>query len=640
MIKKNSLSFRIISRVLIISSALFILTVAGYYFFSRGIIRESARENAIQLGDNLASKVQQELVSLEKIPLTIASSLGLNLVHHDSIPALLEIILSRNDDVFGLAIAFAPNHIPAKGKLFSPYVHRCLEDPKRLVKGFLDYEYFYRDWYQIPYIMDESYWSEPYYSEINPEVLMTTYSIPFYVQRNGQRIFAGIVALDIKLEWLTEMISRVRIFDTGYAFMVSRNGVALAHPNPLQILNESVFSSAEEWNAPMLREIGRDIVAGKTNFRIYDRGDDYQLYIYHTSLPSGKWSIGVVYPEKEMYRDLQQMNFLMIVMVLSGLIILSVLSVQNINRMASPLAQFADTAKIIAGGDFSARLPKIKNIHEMIELHGAFSHMQEKLADYIKHLKETTSAKEKIESELRIAHEIQMSMIPHSFPPFPSLPQVDLYATLNSAKEVGGDLYDFFSMDDDKFCFAVGDVSGKGVPASLFMAVTRTLLRSIADKVKSTTNIVNILNKSLAINNESCMFVTFFMGILDLKTGTVNYVNAGHNPPVLVRKNNGIEVFEVSKSIPLGIQEEFQYKEQTINMGKGDKIFVYTDGVSEAENIHHELFGEKNMMNLIKQHHYQNPRQLIESIEKAVEVHVAGYLQSDDITMMVVAYNE
>ena len=296
----------------------------------------------------------------------------------------------------------------------------------------------------------------------------------------------------------------------------------------------------------------------------------------------------------------------------------------------------------------SKKLPAIDAMHPvakiffpiMIELHGAFSHMHEKLADYIEDLKETTSAREKIGSELRIAYEIQMSMIPHSFPPFPNLPQVELYAKLNSAREVGGDFYDFFRMDDDKFCFAAGDVSGKGVPASLFMAVTRTLLRSIADKVKSTRNIVNILNKSLALNNESRMFVTFFMGILDLKTGTVNYVNAGHIPPMLVRKNNGIDVFEVSKSIPLGIQEEFQYKEQTINMGKGDKIFVYTDGVSEAENIHQQLFGEKNMINLIKQYPYQNPRQLIESIEKAVEVHVAGYLQSDDITMMVIAYNE
>ena len=640
MIKKHSLSFRIITRVLLISSILFILTVSGYYFFSRSIVRENARENAIQLAENLASKVQQELVSLEKIPMTIASSLHLDLVHPDSIPAMLEMIMLRNEEVFGIAISFEPYHIPGKGKYHAPYVHWCIEDSTRLVTGFLDYDYLYRDWYQIPYVMDMAYWSEPYFSEINPTILMATFSFPFYDYKNGERVFAGVVALDITLDWLTEMVSGVRIFDTGYAFMVSRNGLALAHPNRTQIINESVFSSAEEWNAPMLREIGRDIIAGKTNFRRYDRGDDYHLYMYHTTLPSSQWSIGVVYPENEMYGDLQQMNLLMIVLVIGGLIILSLLSVQNINRMASPLAQFADSARLIAEGDFNAKLPKVQNIDEMQELHGAFSHMQNKLAEYIKHLKETTSAKEKIESELRIAHEIQMSMIPHSFPPFPDLPQVDLYAMLKSAREVGGDLYDFFLMEDEKFCFAIGDVSGKGVPASLFMAVSRTLLRSIADKVQSATKIVNILNKSLAMNNESCMFVTFFMGILDLKTGELTYVNAGHNPPVYVSKNNGIKVFDISKSIPLGLQEDFQYQELTMQLQKGDKIFTYTDGVNEAEDVQSRLFGDDNMLRVIKEHKQQNPRQLIEAMEHAVEKHVAGYPQSDDITMMVVAFNE
>lgn len=626
--------------MLLISSALFILTVSGYYFFSRGIVRENARENAIQLGNNLASKVHQELVSLEKIPMTIASSFHLNLVHHDSIPSLFEKILSRNKEVFGLAIAFEPYHIAGKGKFHAPYVHQCLDDSTKLVKGFLGYDYLLRDWYQIPYVMDMAYWSEPYYSEINPAILMATYSFPIYEYNNGERKFAGVVALDVTLDWLTEMVSGVRIFDTGYAFMVSRNGVALAHPTRTQIINESVFSSAEEWNAPMLRKIGRDIIAGKTNFRKYDRGDDYHLYMYHTTLPTSSWSVGVVYPEREMYGGLQQMNILMIVLVLGGLIILSLLSVQNINRMASPLAQFADSARLIARGDFNATLPKVQNINEMQELHSAFSHMQNKLAEHIEHLKETTSAKEKIESELRIAHEIQMSMIPHSFPPFPELPQVDLYAMLKSAREVGGDLYDFFLMEDEKFCFAIGDVSGKGVPASLFMAVTRTLLRSIADKVQSATGIANILNKSLAMNNDSCMFVTFFMGILDLKTGVVNYVNAGHNPPVFVSKNDEIKVFEISGSIPLGLQEDFQYQEQTIQMQKGDKIFTYTDGINEAENVHSQLFGDNNMLQVIREHKQHNPRKLIEAIEQAVEQHVAGYPQSDDLTMMVIAFNE
>jgi len=174
------------------------------------------------------------------------------------------------------------------------------------------------------------------------------------------------------------------------------------------------------------------------------------------------------------------------------------------------LTKFAKSARVIAEGNFNSELPAIETNNEMKELHESFQFMQNELANYIENLKETTSAKEKIESELRIAKEIQMGMIPHIFPPFPDMPEINLFASLESAKEVGGDLYDFFILDQNRLCFAIGDVSGKGVPASLFMAVTRTLLRSVADKSKNTAEIVQSINKTLSFNNESNMFVTFF----------------------------------------------------------------------------------------------------------------------------------
>jgi len=185
----------------------------------------------------------------------------------------------------------------------------------------------------------------------------------------------------------------------------------------------------------------------------------------------------------------------------------------------APITEFAKSARIIAEGDFEGKLPKVVSKDELLELHNSFTHMQQELAKYVENLRDATAAKEKIESELRIARDIQLSMIPSTFPPYPDLPQVDLFAFLKSVREVGGDLYDFFLIDKTKFCFPIGDVSGKGVPASLYMAVTRTLLRTIADKVQSQGEIVNILNKSLTANKTNNMFVTFFLGIIDLETG-------------------------------------------------------------------------------------------------------------------------
>jgi len=232
-----------------------------------------------------------------------------------------------------------------------------------------------------------------------------------------------------------------------------------------------------------------------------------------------------------------------------------------------------------------------------------------------------------------------MGMIPHIFPPFPDMPEIDLFASLESAKEVGGDLYDFFIIDQNRLCFAIGDVSGKGVPASLFMAVTRTLLRSVADKNINTAEIVQSINKTLSFNNESNMFVTFFLGILDVRTGQLNYCNAGHNPPVLIKKNKEVNYFEITKAIPVGLFEDYSYIEETIQIQTGDQIFLYTDGLTEAEDIDNNLFGDDHLLEFLRKNVVLNPKLLIEKTIKEVAVHVNGHIQSDDLTMLSITFN-
>ncbi len=230
-------------------------------------------------------------------------------------------------------------------------------------------------------------------------------------------------------------------------------------------------------------------------------------------------------------------------------------------------------------------------------------------------------------------------MIPSTFPPYPDLPQVDLFAFLKSAREVGGDLYDFFLIEKTKFCFAIGDVSGKGVPASLFMAVTRTLLRTIADKVDSPGEIVNILNKSLTANKTNNMFVTFFLGIIDLETGKLDYCNAGHNQPFLVKKNGEVIKFNIADGIPLGFFSSYEYPESTMMLDAGDKIVAYTDGVSEAEKSEEEMYSEDDIETILRAHADKNPREIVNLMLAEIEQYVGDYPQSDDITMMAVSYN-
>ena len=251
----------------------------------------------------------------------------------------------------------------------------------------------------------------------------------------------------------------------------------------------------------------------------------------------------------------------------------------------------------------------------------------------MKELGEITAVKERMENELEIAKGIQMSMIPKIFPSYPERSDIDIFASIVPAKEVGGDLFDFFIMDE-KLYFCIGDVSGKGVPASLVMAVTRSLFRTLAAHEKSPGRIVTAMNESMSDMNESTMFVTFFCGVLDMKTGHLRYCNAGHNAPVLL--NTAKTPLPVVSNVPLGIVAGTAFQEQETDLKYDDTLFLYTDGVTEAENAKHELFGEERMINALSE--LKGSKAHLEEMQKAISDFVGNALQSDDITMLFIHY--
>lgn len=619
--------------------ALGLIIFSVYYYFTRTTIESTTRENAIYLAESSINKIEEIIKPAEMIPENLAWIVETGSIHNDSILSFLTKLVKNNPAIYASAIAFEPYLFSSDNKFFAPYAYRNGAEIETTILGSADYNYFIMDWYQIPATLKQSYWSEPYYDEGGAGALLSTYSVPFFVNSKGERILGGIITIDISLNWLTEIVNSVKIFETGYAFLISRNGVFVTHPNQSFIMNETIFTLSKEENIPELREIGRSMIKGESNLTSIDYNDHGKVWMYHTQLPSTKWSLGVVYPHNEMYASLHKLNILILLLSLAGLALLVFFTVGIINRLISPLTKFSKSARIIAEGNFNSELPHIENNIEMKELHDSFEFMQRELANYIVNLKETTSAKEKIESELRIAKEIQMGMIPHIFPPFPDMTEIDLFASLESAKEVGGDLYDFFIVDKDRLCFAIGDVSGKGIPASLFMAVTRTLLRSVADKNKSTAEIVSSINKTLAFNNESNMFVTFFLGILNVNTGELKYCNAGHNPPVLIKNKQDADYFKITKAIPVGLFEDFAYVEESFFIEANDQIFLYTDGLTEAEDVNNKLFGDDELLEVLRKNADATPQLLIKETIKEVSRHVNGHIQSDDLTMMSIIYN-
>lgn len=252
--------------------------------------------------------------------------------------------------------------------------------------------------------------------------------------------------------------------------------------------------------------------------------------------------------------------------------------------------------------------------------------------------KETLAVKERIESELQVARDIQLSLVPKTFPAPPAVKEFEVFAVLEPAKEVGGDLYDFFLVDDDHFCFVIGDVSGKGIPAALFMSATRSVLKAQTDKGAEPAEVLYKVNNEICRGNETCMFVTLFYGILSIRTGEIVYSNAGHNPPYIYRHDGSLEELKQKQGIALGTMEDMPYGQDKLLLGAGDSLLLYTDGVSEAMSRTLELFSETRLQASIVNGRTCEPRDIVNNLMNDVRAYTLGAAQSDDITILALTY--
>ena len=320
--------------------------------------------------------------------------------------------------------------------------------------------------------------------------------------------------------------------------MATAEGTFVAHTDTTLVLNENIEDFFKKQTDDSERIYIKDENFNSRIKAYYDRDNHWQVVIFKR-LKSNGWVMGAIIPVKVILGPVNDFIVGFVVLMVIGLIIVGLVCSTTIRRVTKPLRIFADSADEIAKGNFTAELPKIKTKDEMFRLRNSFETMQMSLVRQIEETKAINAEKGRMESELKIAHDIQMSMLPKTFPPYPERDDIDIYGQLMPAKEVGGDLYDFY-IRDEKLFFCIGDVSGKGVPASLVMAVTQTLFRTISRRESQPDRIMTTINESIAEDNESNMFVTLFIGVLDLPTGRLRYCNAGHNAPVLIGTEHGL----------------------------------------------------------------------------------------------------
>jgi sigma-B regulation protein RsbU (phosphoserine phosphatase) len=324
--------------------------------------------------------------------------------------------------------------------------------------------------------------------------------------------------------------------------------------------------------------------------------------------------------------------------------LLSLFLSSRITKPIISLAQHADRLRdnnFVTDEQYESELARMAtgSRDEAADLAKSFDQMTKTLAAYIVDLKITTAAKERFESELKIAHDIQMSFLPKIFPPFPQRPEIDLYAMLEPAKEVGGDLYDYCLLDDDHLFFYVGDVSDKGVPAALFMAVTMSLMKRTAQQVGvKPDEILAQVNLDLTAENENLLFVTLFCAILNLRTGEVHYSNAGHNPPILIRTAGGVEWVKMPVGLVLAVMADAKYQTMALTLAEGDTLFLYTDGVTEAMNPDRQLYSDERLLMTTAALHDRSVVDLVKEVMVSIKEHAAGASQSDDITVLALQF--
>ena len=630
---ERSFSLRMSLYILLVAGSVFILAFWSYFQQARQTVSEEAVAQAQVKLDNTILQIDKVLnsveVALENLSWIVADKLD----QPDYMYELTEQVLRSNSHVVGSAIAFEPAYYAEKGVLFSPYSYRTKDGIQRMQLGTEDYEYHYMDWYQIPKLLGKPYWSEPYYDNGGSNLVMTTYSLPLYDVEG--KLYAVFTA-DISLEWFAEKVNEVKLYPNSFNYMLGRGGTFLVSDRPEAILNESYFARPLLEGDKGMLEAGHRMVNGESGMSQFTR-DDTEYFLFFAPVTTTGWSVCVAALYSDIFAEIDGLRNWVITILMLGVLLLAGFCYFTVRRLTEPLVRFAGSANEIAKGNFNAELPVIRSRDEMKILHDSFGSMQKSLVDYIDELEKTTASKERIESELRIARDIQMGMVPKMFPPFPERDDLDLYAKLIPAKEVGGDLYDFF-IEDDKLYFIVGDVSGKGVPASLVMAVTCRLFRTVAAHFQSPAEIVTALNDALAESNESNMFCTFFIGILDVKNGHLQYCNAGHNAPVIVDPSGEVKFMEVEANLPLGLFGGFPYEGQECDIVKGTTIFLYTDGVTEAENIDKALYSDERLLDLMREQGGKVPQAIVDAALDDINKHVNGAEQSDDITIMSVHY--
>ena len=545
-------------------------------------------------------------------------------------------IFENYPESLGGGIWFEPYIVDKSQKRVCFYAYRNKENNVVIDESFSSEEYDYHNqgWYKqiISKVTPENNvaWSEPYYEHQGSNTLMITLGSGIYV--NNELI--GISTVDWEMSTIIEDVSKMKPLEKTFSMYKNGNEIK----NSFALFGNKDYDYIIATSDPYLNNdelIGHSLkevpwYSDNLYWITYITYHNVKYIPFYKTLQNGMVLV-VCVPKWEMFREIDKFYInMVIVLFLIGLIIPALLYLSMNRYIISPIEKLKDIANKIGNGEDV-------NIH--IEKPEEFAQLASTYDKMTNDIKSITQERAKINSELSIAKSIQASSLPNVFPPFPDKTEFNIFASMEPAKEVGGDFYDFYFINDTKFMFLIADVSGKGVPAALFMMTVKTLINNLSQVNDDPKELIEKINKKICETNKEGFFVTMLAGIADIKTGELNIINCGHNLPLIKRQNGNYEYMELSSNIALGVFDNAEFEIYNTVLNPGDTIYTYTDGVTEATNIDNEMFGEQKLRECLNNIGDAEPIEIAQRIKDSIQGYTDSAPQSDDITMLIFKYN-
>ena len=579
---KNSLSARLTYRIMGVLLVMMAVIAGVVYVTVKEYMLNEAKERYRNMLLNSHEELRRHLSDVLMTIVNNVHDIERDIDYPDKMFEHVERIVRNNRQVDGCAILFKSGYFPNEWRVFIPFARR--DSMGRVSVTRIDSTYhseLYDKWFPEQLKKDKREWTKAYFESEkfagNQERrLLTTFTSPLH-NRAGEPV--ALLCADLSLEFLRkEMMEDVRSMNDQ--FKGDRNYRAYSF-----VIDDKGTYIIHPDKMHMLREsIESDIRMPDEKGTTIAVIEGKRSWIYYRKVVDVNWTMAVVVPENVILFNGRMLNIIILLTMVIGLAAIYLICRYQIKEIADPFA----------------------------------------------------AQKAAVDRELKIAHDIQMSMLPSSHP-LPLPPHLDLYASLTPARDVGGDFYDYFVRDNCLF-FCIGDVSGKGVPAALVMAMARSAFRLLAENESEPNRIVDSLNDRLARDNDLSFFITFFVGILDFDTGRLRFCNAGHKAPYILSKET-ITVLPVDKNLPVAAMHDWEFTSQETVLAPGTTLFLYTDGIDEAEDAQHKMFGKQRIQETLHDAPAA-PQGLIEHMQQAVAGFVGDNEQSDDLTMLAIRYDE